>query len=325
MRLGIAVAALLVTLTGCGADKTPVAHVAGTALTRGDYKKLLDDTPACKDDTPNCRFQHLRAVQSAMGTVIHYEWARLEGKRQGIQVTDRDRKNIELSGDDKLPGWFRDAIALDTKLKAQISASPTDEEVRAYTRHILGIRARRLDAEVVATRSEADIRQALRYVEDGVPIATVAERYAADWRSLLGPKVPVGHLEEVTLDPQRDPGGRKVDPALRRMLSKGRFNNLAGPLRVGDGWYVFYLRGEHRPPSAAERNGLIKAAKESLTDDMKSARLESLLEKHWLRKTVCEKRYVVASRSLLIGGFGSNYYSTAGCGNYVPFKTPAPG
>jgi hypothetical protein len=27
---------------------------------------------------------------------------------------------------------------------------------------------------------------------------------------------------------------------------------------------------------------------------------------------------------LAVDSFGGNYYSTAGCGNYVPFKTPAP-
>ena len=54
---------------------------------------------------------------------------------------------------------------------------------------------------------------------------------------------------------------------------------------------------------------------------------ERILAKRWLPKTRCEKGYVVGGGLIpLGGGVGAGvYYSLAGCGNFVPFKTPAPG
>jgi hypothetical protein len=43
---------------------------------------------------------------------------------------------------------------------------------------------------------------------------------------------------------------------------------------------------------------------------MARSTFEQVMRDHWLKRTKCAKGYVV---------------SLSGCGNYVPFKTPAPG
>lgn len=324
MRLALVVAVAALVAAGCGADKKPVAHVGDITVTHGDFKAFLDPEPKCSDPSVNCRYQHLRAVQAAMGAGIHYAWARQEAKLEGIEITDADRKRISLGSDPKPPAWFRDAAATDVKLRSRMQVKTTATQLRAFRQRLLNVHAQRRDALVVVTRSKSAIDAAVRSILQGVPIEAVARRYALDWQTVIGSPATVGRLVDVTSKPAADPHGVVVDPDLRAALFKAQVNQLVGPVRGRTGWYVFLITGQRGPLSAAQRNGELKGASQVITDDLKSERLEEVLEQHWLAKTRCEDGYVVAGRVLLLGGFERSYYSTAGCGNYVPFKTPAP-
>src|SRR3954451_15340413 len=100
MRRTVAVGALAArALAGCGRDKTPVAHVGDAAIPKSDFDSEFSrgarftlkppDFSECVDRvklggaaTPAmksyCRYQYVRQVNSAMSTVIHFEWVRQE-------------------------------------------------------------------------------------------------------------------------------------------------------------------------------------------------------------------------------------------------------
>src|SRR6476469_423869 len=119
VRLGASLASLvaLIALGGCGADKTPVAHVGDATITRAQLARLLNTDssklPAEKADfaacltrtqrsgdhglplgTPRerCRYEHLTQLRNALATLSHTQWVRQEAKAQGIAVTDAERK-----------------------------------------------------------------------------------------------------------------------------------------------------------------------------------------------------------------------------------------
>src|SRR3954452_19038882 len=81
-----ALVALAVVVAGCGgADKTPVAHVAGATITRGQLNSLLG-----KDHSKATA----RELQGALGTLIHFQWVRAEAKADHVTLTDAERKKI---------------------------------------------------------------------------------------------------------------------------------------------------------------------------------------------------------------------------------------
>src|SRR4051794_6530747 len=86
--LAVAVAVVV----GCGADKTPVAHVAGATITRGQ----LNDLAA----SPGPPKPTARERQAALGTLIHFQWVRAEAKAEGVTLTDAEHKKIrsEVAG-----------------------------------------------------------------------------------------------------------------------------------------------------------------------------------------------------------------------------------
>ena len=325
--VGVVACLAAVALGSCGEDKTPVAHVGDIAITRGDFKKELHSSEGDGFQSADRRFDLTRRVQAALSTLIHYSWAKAEARSRGITLTDADRAKVrkELAPDSHVPKWFIEAFGLDEKLQAQIHPAPvTSATVDAAMQKLLGIKAKRRDAFVVATRSKADAAQATRWLEAGVPFALVAQRYAGDWHALLGDKVPVGRLDNVTSDPRKDPGGRVVDPSLRDAIFKASFNDLNAPIKAGNGFYVIYLTGERHRLTQAEADAQRGALEQSLRQDARSKAYEEMLARHWLKKTICEKGYVVSPQVILLGGMADVYFSSAGCGNYVPFRTPAP-
>src|SRR5437588_402973 len=91
-----------------------------------------------------------------------------------------------------------------------------------------------------STRSSWPRSSARRLLEAGQTFASVAQKYASDWRRIVGPGRRVGLIPDLAKDPQADPGGYDGGAPLRQAVfapNSNPFVTLIGPVKSGRGWY----------------------------------------------------------------------------------------
>jgi hypothetical protein len=332
----------LLTISACGDDDTPVAHVGDAVITRAQLDRQLKPTGGELDPDPpaftkcierlskidggagagtpkeRCRYEYLKQLSSALATLIHTEWVRQEAKAEGVSVSEADLEKARgYFGGDKVDDDLVETVALDDKLRAKLAhAGIAGAEVEATAQELAARHGSRREVLLVATGSQADAAAARRYLEAGASFPTVAKRYGnSHGGTLLVPK-----------DARDDQAsGYALGDRLRSAVFAAKPGVLIGPVGFDNRYfYVFRVNTTWQTggQSAADLRSLV-------ANDLKTAAAgrsyEEILAKRWLGKTTCEKGYVVGGGLIPLGGGAATYYSSAGCGNFVPFKTPAPG
>jgi hypothetical protein len=314
-RLAASLASLVVLLvvSGCGEDDTPVAHVGDAKITRAQLKRELGG-----DASGHKTYQELIRTTRAMATLIHTQWVRQEAKAEGIELTDAERnKARSLFGGDKVDDDLVEVVALDDKLRAKLGhAVVSPSEIDSTVQKLQALHAEKLEVQVVAASSEADARAARKYLATGATFAQVADRY--------GDKLPT--TIQVPKDPQDDPlmGYTFGEPLRAAVFAAPRNFALVGPVESDGRFYVFSPGLPFAKQKGVTADDLRAQVESDLRTAKQGAAYEAVLARHWLRKTTCEKGYVVNGGLIALGGGAAVYYSTAGCGNFVPFKTPPP-
>jgi hypothetical protein len=323
-RAAAAVAVLVaLLLASCGDDDAPVAHVGDTKITRSQLDKILDRDGSHAVAEPGS-YRFTRDINGALGELIHFEWVRSEAKAKGVEASDAEIAKVrdEFASDDPPGDRELEVFALDEKLRGMAHADVSPSEVAAVYARISRLKLPRRDLLAVVTRSRADAVQARRFLEDGNGFEVVAERFAADWRAVIGTKRR-GHIDDLSKGPTFagfDPGA----PVRKAAFSHSAIT-LIGPVHSGRGWYVFEWVAQKEPIAGQSRGDALQAITRELQGERDAELYEKQLRDHWLSKTTCEDRYVIGGGILALGGaMEGTYLSTAGCGNFVPFKTPPP-
>ena len=338
-RLAAACASLLMVIAaaGCGGDDTPVAHVGDATITHGQLVRQLGTvgvTPDLKGciarfkslgdgglplGTPaeRCRYEHLRDLTSALATLIHTQWVRQEAKSEGVKATDADLKKARsYFGKDNVDEELVETVALDDKLRAKLAPAVVDQsEVDAAVKDLEALHGARRDVLVVGAGAAADGHAARRYLNTGTPFDRVAARY--------------GDGEPTAINvPQlaQDDGltGYDKGEQLRAAVFAAKVATLVGPVESDGRFYVFLVRTTYEKQKSQTADQLRGQVEDDLRVAKQGAEYERLLAARWLRKTRCEKGYVVSGNQIFLGGGVAFYNSSAGCGNFVPFKTPPP-
>jgi hypothetical protein len=322
-RAGTAIAIVAVLLlASCGDDDTPVAHVGDAKITRAQLDKVLHRDASHAAAEPGS-YRFTRDINGALGELIHFHWVRSEAKAAGVTVSDAEMAKTRSEFEPDAPDDDTvEAAALDAKLQGAIHASVSPSEVAAVYARISHLKLPRRDLLAVVTRSRADAVQARRLVEDGNGFEVVADRFAADWRAVIGTR-RVGHIDDLSKGPTYagfDPGG-----PVRKAVFSHSPGTLVGPVHSGRGWYVFQWVSQKEPVAGQPRGDALQAITRELQGERDAELYEKKLRDHWLSKTTCEKGYVIGGGVISLGGaIEGTYLSTAGCGNFVPFKTPPP-
>jgi hypothetical protein len=330
----LALLVALLVVSGCGKDDTPVAHVGDAKITRAqldrelkgnapDYKACLARTkpgsdPALGTPQQQCRYQELIRTTRALATLIHTQWVRQEAKAEGVELTDAERaKARKLFGGDKVDDDLVEVVALDDKLRSRLGhAIVTPSEIDSTVQTLDALHAEKLEVQLVAASSEAGARAARRALATGATFGQVARRY--------GDKLPT--TVQVPKDPRDDAllGYRLGDALRAAVFSAPRSFALVGPVESDGRFYVFSPGLPFAKQKGVTADQLRAEVESDLRTVKQSAAYEQVLARHWLPKTKCEKGYVVNGGLIALGGGAAVYYSTAGCGNFVPFKTPPP-
>jgi hypothetical protein len=100
---------------------------------------------------------------------------------------------------------------------------------------------------------------------------------------------------------------------------------LIGPVDTDGRFYVFRAGITTKQQKDQTPADLRAQVEQDLATARRGAAYERVLARRWLRRTRCEKEYVVDGGQVMLGGGVAVYYSSAGCGNFVAFKTPPPG
>ena len=309
-------------LASCGDDDTPVAHVGDTKITRSQLDKVLDRDASHAAAQPGS-YRFTRDINGALGELIHFQWVRSEADAEGVSVSDAEKAKVRAEfvpdppGDDVV-----EVAALDEKLKGKVHAAVSPSDVAAVYARVSRLKVPRRDLLAVVTRSRADAVKARRFLEEGNGFEVVAERFAADWRAVIGTRRR-GHIDDLSKGPTYagfDPG-----PAVRKAAFSHSPGTLVGPVRSGRGWYVFQWVAQKEPLAGQSRADALQAITRELQGERDAELYEKKLRDHWLGKTTCEERYVIGGGIISLGGaIEGTYLSSAGCGNFVPFKTPPP-
>ena len=217
--LRAAAAALLVALAlaGCGMDSRPVARVGRHTLTVGDFLR------SARRSGETSQLPAAQARSVALDELVRSELLLVAAEAHGLDTTSFTRQHLRAATEQ----------ALLSALSAQIAPKDggvTEAELRTFYEW----RKTQSDVQLVYAPDSLSVRQALRRIEQGVPMGQVADEFAGG--NMLPPGGEMGFRLPGTLPPP-------LDEAMRTLP----VGHIGGPYRAPMGWFL--LRVSRRAPA----------------------------------------------------------------------------
>jgi len=291
---------------------SPLAPASGAAvvLDPPDYERCIaasrkqlraagvSSTPTRKMLKANCAAQERQARTQVLSTLIQQAWVAQQAEEAGVQAPAAAIAST-LAAARKQPGFaqrlkrsgqtledVRTAIA--TQLltaalvqKATTSTAPTDAQARRFLKEhpeLFGTPARR-KVDVVATASPAEAKQAKAALKKGQNVRDV----------IAGLGQSSVRQGRITLTD----GDGQLSPAVQKAVAAARRGTVAGPVKVGDLYYVVAVRSVRpaKVPSFAKVADKARQLYVSFQAQNAQNTLQTQMKKAWGAKTACAKGY----------------------------------
>jgi len=291
---------------------SPLAPAGGAAvvLDPPDYERCIaasrkqlraagvSSTPTRKMLKANCAAQERQARAQVLSTLIQQAWVAQQAEEAGVKAPAAAIAST-LAAARKQPGFaqrlkrsgqtledVRTAIA--TQLltaalvqKATTSTAPTNAQARRFLKEhpeLFGTPARR-KVDVVATASAAEAKQAKAALKKGQAVRDV----------IAGLGQSSVRQGRITLTD----GDGQLSPAVQKAVSAARRGTVAGPVKVGDLYYVVAVRSVRpaKVPSFAKVADKARQLYVSFQAQNAQNTLQAQMKKAWGAKTACAKGY----------------------------------
>lgn len=264
--------------------------------------------PKDSDFRAQCKQQYEQIKQQVMTFLLRSTWLYAEAERQNVKVTDAEArasfdkarkaafpkpgeyaKFIKTSGQTEADLVYRQGVQLlEQKIteKVQSKVKPvTDKDVRdfyAENKDKQFTQAATRDLRVLVTNDEKKAKQAREELDGGSSWTRVVAKYSTDQQT----KQTDGNLPNVTQG--------TGNPDLERAVFSAKKDEITGPVKTSDGYYVFEVT-KTSPKKVQAFKDVKDSIKASLAQERRQAALNKFgqdYQDRWRKESECASGYI---------------------------------